>query len=147
MSRWAHALDMAIGRPTKPLNVTPQEKQKLTMLARRLKSGRATAMRARIVLGCEEGLSNGDVAKKLRITGATVCKCRERFRVNRLEGSLDEVASMPMRLPFNGPRSASNPSGQHISSPTPLPCLSGLLFCLREPRWFAAPTLPRPSDS
>jgi transposase len=29
-------------------------------------------------------------AEKLQITGATVCKWRERFRVNRLEGLLDE---------------------------------------------------------
>jgi transposase len=47
-------------------------------------------MRARIVLGCSDGLSNGDVAKRLGITGATVCKWRERFRVDRLEGLLDE---------------------------------------------------------
>src|SRR5579863_3751515 len=47
-------------------------------------------MRARIVLGCEEGLSNGAVAKKLHITAATVCKWRERFQLNRLEGLLDE---------------------------------------------------------
>lgn len=81
---------MAIGRPTKPLNVTPQEKEKLAMLARRPKSAQALAMRARIVLACSEGLSNGTAAKKLQITGATVCKWRERFRVNRLEGLLDE---------------------------------------------------------
>jgi transposase len=81
---------MAIGRPTKPLNVTPQEKEKLSMLARRPKSAQAIAMRARIVLGCNDGLSNGEVAKRLGITGATVCKWRERFRVERLEGLLDE---------------------------------------------------------
>ncbi|MGB9454582.1 MAG: IS630 family transposase [Bryobacteraceae bacterium] len=81
---------MAIGRPTRPLNVTPEERQKLPMLARRPKSSQAGAMRARIVLGCDEGLGNGAVAKKLHITGATVCKWRERFRVNRLEGLLDE---------------------------------------------------------
>jgi transposase len=46
-------------------------------------------MRARIVLGCDEGLSNGAVAKRLRITGATVCKWRERFRTNRVEGLLN----------------------------------------------------------
>ena len=68
---------MAIGRPTKPLSVTAQEKEKLGMLARRPKSSQAIAMRARIVLGCDEGLSNSAVAKKLRIT---VCKWRERFR-------------------------------------------------------------------
>jgi len=48
------------------------------------------AMRARIVLGCGERLTNGAVAKRLGITGATVCKWRERFRVDRLEGLLDE---------------------------------------------------------
>src|SRR5499433_3094066 len=81
---------MAIGRPTKPLNVTPEEKEKLSLLARRPKTSQAMAIRARIVLDCSEGLSNSDVAKRLRITGATVCKWRERFRVDRLEGLLDE---------------------------------------------------------
>ena len=81
---------MGIGCPTKPLNLTAEEKDKLAMLARRPKSAQAMAMRARIVLDCDEGLSNGSVAKKLQITGATVCKWRERFRVNRLEGLLDE---------------------------------------------------------
>ena len=60
------------------------------MLARRPKSAQAIAMRARIVLACNDELSNGEVAKRLRITGATVCKWRERFRVERLEGLLDE---------------------------------------------------------
>ena len=60
------------------------------MLARRPKSAQAIAMRSRIVLACADGLSNSTVAKKLHITGATVCKWRERFRVSRLEGLLDE---------------------------------------------------------
>ena len=81
---------MGIGRPTKPLNVTSEEREKLTLLVRRLKTAQAMAMRARIVLCCEEGLSNDTVARKLQITGATVGKWRERFRVNRLEGLLDE---------------------------------------------------------
>jgi transposase len=81
---------MANGRPTKPLNVTAEEKEKLAMLARRPKTSQAMARRARIVLGCSEGLSNSEVAKRLRITGATVCKWRERFRGDRLEGLLDE---------------------------------------------------------
>jgi hypothetical protein len=65
---------MASGRPTKALNSTPQDKEKLGMLARRPKSSQAIAMRARIVLGCAEGMSNGAAANKLRITSATVCK-------------------------------------------------------------------------
>ena len=66
---------MALGRPTKPLNVSAaEEKEKLTLLARRPKSSQATAMRAPIVLGCDDGLSNSAVARKPSITGATVCK-------------------------------------------------------------------------
>jgi len=50
---------MPVGRPTKLLNLTAEEREKLTMLARRRKSSQAMAMRARIVLGCDEGASNG----------------------------------------------------------------------------------------
>ena len=102
---------MAIGRPTKPLNVTPEEKEKLSMLARRPKSAQAIAMRARIVLGCNDGLSNGEVAKRLRITGATVCKWRERFRVERLEGLLDEPR-------LGAPRSISDARVEEVITKT-----------------------------
>ena len=97
---------MGIGRPTKPLDLTAEEREKLAMLARRPKSAQAMAMRARIVLGCDAGLGNGAVAKKLQITGATACKWRERFRVNRLEGLLDEPRSslqeISSRIVFGG---------------------------------------------
>lgn len=76
--------DMAIGRPTKPLNLTAAEKEKLTTMARRRKSFQAMAMRASIVLGCGDGIPNGKFAQQLDITAATVCKWRERFRVQRL---------------------------------------------------------------
>lgn len=81
---------MSLGRPTRPLNLTTEEKQKLSALARRPKSSQAIALRARIVLGCADGISNGEVAKRFGITAATVCKWRERFRVQRMEGLLDE---------------------------------------------------------
>jgi transposase len=48
------------------------------------------ALRARIVLNCGAGMSNSDVATKLQVTRATVGKWRERFRLERLEGLLDE---------------------------------------------------------
>ena len=81
---------MPTGRPTKPLSLTPEEIEKLTTLARRRKTSQAMAIRARIVLGCGDGASNGVVARRLGITAATVCKWRERFRRQRLEGLLDE---------------------------------------------------------
>ena len=67
-----------------------QEEEKLSLLARRPKSAQALALRARIVLSCAEGLRNSAVAKKVHVIGATVCKWRERFRVGRVEGLLDE---------------------------------------------------------
>ncbi len=81
---------MPLGRPTKSLELTPDEIDKLTTLARRRKTSQAMAMRARIVLGCGKGCSNAQVAKQLGITAASVCKWRERFRIQRLEGLLDE---------------------------------------------------------
>ncbi len=83
-------MGMRTGRPTKPLEMTEEERQKLELLARRPKSSQAMAMRARIVLSCGAGLNNDAVAKKLNLTRPTVGKWRERFRVHRLEGLLDE---------------------------------------------------------
>jgi transposase len=102
---------MSIGRPTKPLNLTSEEKETLAMLSRRRKSAQALAMRARIVLGCNEGLSNGAVAKRLHITRATVCKWRERFRVSRLEGLLDEPRP-------GAPRSITDAQVEHVVTQT-----------------------------
>jgi transposase len=59
-------------------------------MALRPKSAQATALRARIVLFCEQGMSNSEVARKLHITSTTVGKWRERFRESGLEGLLDE---------------------------------------------------------
>jgi transposase len=81
---------MRTGRPKKPLEIVDADRAKLTVIARRPKSAQALAMRARIVLGCAEGMSNSEVARKLHITGATVGKWRERFRECGLDGLLDE---------------------------------------------------------
>lgn len=81
---------MATGRPIQPLTVTAEEREKLNLLARRPKTAQAMAQRARIVLNCAAGMSNSDVATKLHVTRSTVGKWRERFRLERLEGLLDE---------------------------------------------------------
>src|SRR4029077_6707660 len=64
--------------------------EKLVLLARRPKSAQAIAIRARLVLGGDGGWGKGAVPNKPHIPGGSVCKWRERFRVNRLEGLLDE---------------------------------------------------------
>jgi hypothetical protein len=45
---------MRTGRPKNPLEISEEEREKLTMIARRPKSSQALAMRARIVLSCEK---------------------------------------------------------------------------------------------
>ena len=65
---------MRTGRPKKPLEITDEDREKLSMIARRPKSAQAMARRARIVLSCARGMSNAEIAGKLHITGATVGK-------------------------------------------------------------------------
>jgi transposase len=80
---------MRTGRPKNPLDLSEEEREKLTMIARRPKSSQAMAMRARIVLSCEKS-SNAEVATQLSITSASVGKWRQRFIKSRLDGLLDE---------------------------------------------------------
>ena len=79
-----------MARPKQPIALSDEERGKLQEWARRPKTAQRLALRARIVLGCAEGLENRQVARQLRITDQTVCKWRERFRTARLEGLADE---------------------------------------------------------
>jgi transposase len=80
---------MRTGRPKQTLELSAEEIVNLRLLARRPKSAQAAALRARIVLGCAQGLSNAEVASELNITPATVCKWRQRFLQNRITGLSD----------------------------------------------------------
>jgi transcriptional regulator with XRE-family HTH domain len=66
------------------------ERSKLEMLVRRPKTAQRMALRARIVLMAADGAANVNLAKELKISRATVIKWRERFRIERLDGLLDE---------------------------------------------------------
>jgi transposase len=81
---------MRTGRPTKPLNLTPEERETLQRWARRRTTAQQLATRARIVLLCGQGRSNQAAAQEARVSPWTVGKWRERFRVQRLEGLTDE---------------------------------------------------------
>ena len=81
---------MRTGRPKQPLIVTNEERQRLESLAHRTRSQALLARRARVVLGCAEGLDNKAVAKKLRCSLGMVGKWRSRFVEARLEGLYDE---------------------------------------------------------
>jgi transposase len=81
---------MRTGRPKKPVTVDPADQEKLELLARRPKTAQRVALRSKIILGAAEGESNQEIARRLGITGATVGKWRERFRLRGLEGLSDE---------------------------------------------------------
>jgi transposase len=72
------------------LELAAEERDVLEALARRSTIQQRIAQRAQIVLECAQGVPNKTVAKRLRITQATVCKWRERFRTKRVEGLTDE---------------------------------------------------------
>lgn len=69
------------------------ERGELEALARRRKTGQATALHARIVLACAEGLQSKAVAARLRVDENTVGKWRRRFVERRVEGLDDEPRS------------------------------------------------------
>ena len=81
---------MKTGRPLKVLVLSNEEQTKLEQWARRPKTSQRLALRSRIVLTCASGLSNTAVAGQLRVSLATVCKWRNRFVEDRLEGLVDE---------------------------------------------------------
>jgi transposase len=80
---------MPIGRPVAEITLTADERSKLRELSRRRKTGQAMALRCQIVLDCADGLTNGQVAEKLKVCLPTVGKWRQRFAADRLHGLAD----------------------------------------------------------
>ena len=78
------------GRPKSELIVTDEEREELQRLARRTRSSRHVAFRAKIMLRCTQGETNTVVARTLHTSNATVGKWRERFVNHRLDGLYDE---------------------------------------------------------
>ncbi|HEY3140175.1 MAG TPA: IS630 family transposase [Acidimicrobiales bacterium] len=78
------------GRPKAPLILSDEERETLQRWARRPNSAQALALRCRIVLACAEGATSNEVARRVGVNQATVCKWRGRFVTRRLEGLADE---------------------------------------------------------
>jgi transposase len=71
------------------LTLTDDEQSELRGWARRPMTAQAHALRARIILACARGASNGEVAEDLGVTRQTVGKWRQRFLDQRLDGLVD----------------------------------------------------------
>src|ERR1700728_3705108 len=81
---------MRTGRPKEALVLTGEERDRLQSMAHRARSQPLLARRARVILGCGDGLDNQAVARKLRASLGMVGKWRARFLKDRLEGLYDE---------------------------------------------------------
>jgi transposase len=79
-----------IGRPKAPLVLTPGEREDLVRLTQRVRVNRHLAFRAKQVLSCADGISSADVARRCRTSNQTVCKWRQRFIAQRIDGLYDE---------------------------------------------------------
>lgn len=78
------------GRPKKALTITDEERHELERLAKRARTNRHLAVRAKIILASASGLSNKDVARRVRVSASTVGMWRKRFFVGRLDALYDE---------------------------------------------------------
>jgi transposase len=81
---------MRTGRPKQPLIVDPADKEKLELLARRPKTAQRTALRSKIVLRAAGGMASREIAGRLGVSGATVGKWRERYRLHGMKGLSDD---------------------------------------------------------
>lgn len=82
-----------IGRPVAKIVLSVEEKSKLRLMARRPSAQQQDALRARIILGCAEGLPNQKVARRERVCRPTVGKWRSRFAKDRLAALVDAPRS------------------------------------------------------
>lgn len=78
------------GRPRTPIELTDEERAVLQTHTRRRKSSHQLAYRSRIVLLAEQGVPDGEIAKRIGKSRETVGIWRRRFVEKRLEGLHDE---------------------------------------------------------
>ena len=78
------------GRPKRIVELTDAQREELERWTRRATTAQSLALRARIVLSCEEGGDDLVVAERLGIDRNTVGKWRRRFIAKGMDGLLDE---------------------------------------------------------
>jgi transposase len=93
------------------MTLTAEESNQLMEWTRRHKTSQALALRARIVLACQQDRAHGEIARQLRTTRQTVGKWRSRFARLRLDGLLDEPRP-------GAPRTIDDAKVEHVITQT-----------------------------
>jgi putative transposase len=82
---------MRMGRPIAALKLSKDERQQLESLSHSRSLPHALVQRAQIVLACADGEPNNSIAKRMKLSNATVGKWRRRYSELRIEGLHDEL--------------------------------------------------------
>jgi transposase len=93
LSRKFMAWRGARGDAAHSLGLTREELRQLESWAAGALSERHLAMRARVILSCNGGASDREIARRLKLTPRTVGKWRTRFAARRLAGLTDAPRS------------------------------------------------------
>lgn len=82
---------MPRGRPVTPIILSEEQKTQLQGLANSRSLPHGLVQRVQIVLACAAGEANSAIAKRMRLSNATVGKWRQRFLEHGIEGLHDEL--------------------------------------------------------
>ena len=82
---------MTTGRPKIPVILSDEEQKQLESIMRSRSLPHGLVTRARIVLMAAQGSSNRAIAEKLELSAQSVCKWRQRFLHQGLDGLYDEM--------------------------------------------------------
>lgn len=77
------------GRPSATIELSATERKTLSSWARRHSSAQSLAMRSKIVLGADDGLTNNEIAAKVGCHPNTASKWRNRFAEAGIDGLVD----------------------------------------------------------
>jgi putative transposase len=82
---------MITGRPKKPVVLSGEEHEQLSVIAKSRSLPHSLVRRARIVLMAADGVSNNTIAERVGLSHQTVCQWRQRYLQYRIAGLYDEL--------------------------------------------------------
>lgn len=90
---------MPRGRPVAPIVLNDDERSQLLSVANSRALPHGLVRRAQIVLACSDGEANSSIARRMKLTNATVGKWRRRYRQHGIQGLHEELrAGRPRSL-------------------------------------------------